>query len=145
MDVYKPTNVLRHRGTRNRWTRLRIAQEPEVCGEICTVREVAPAVVAVDSTATMAEPRQAPVTLLEVLEEWECRWIWDSLSLAGNEDWLLETIEEGTCVAVTDGSYIRELFPDVCSAAFVLECLRGRDTIVGSFEEQSNVACAYRT
>ena len=144
MDVYKPTNVLRYRGTRNRWTRLRIAQEPDVCGEICTVREVALAVVAVDSTATMAEPRQAPETLLEVLDEWECGWMWDSLSLTGDEDWLLEAIEEGTCVAVTDGSYIKELFPDVCSAAFVLECSRGRGTIVGSFEEQSNVACAYR-
>ena len=144
MDVYKPTNVLRHRGTRNRWTRLRIDQEPEVCGEICTVREVAPTVVVVDSTATMAELRQAPVTLLEVLGEWECMWIWDSLSLTADKDWLLEAIEEGTCMAVANGSYIKELFPDICSAAFVLERLHGRGTIVCSFEEKSNVACAYR-
>ena len=69
----------------------------------------------------MAEPRQVPGTLLEVLEEWGCRWVWDSLSLTGDKDWLLESIKEGPCVAVTDGSYIKELFPDVCSAAFVLE------------------------
>ena len=144
MDVYKPTNVPRHRGARNRWTRLHTAQEQEVCGDICTVREVALAVVAVDSTAAVEGPRHVPETLLEVLEEWGCKWIWDSLSLTGDEDWLVEAIEEGTCVAVTDGSYIKELFPDVCSAAFVLECSRGRGTIVGSFDEQSSVACAYR-
>ncbi len=143
MDIYKPTNVLCHRGTKNRWTRFRIAQEPEVCGNIFTVRDMAPAVVTVDSTATMAEPRQAPGTLLEVLEEWECRWIWDSLSLTGDKDWLLEAIEEGTCVVVTDGSYIKALFPDVFLAAFVLECSRGCGTIMGSFDEQSSVACAY--
>ena len=144
MDVYKPTNVLRHRGTRNRLTRFRIAQEPDLCGDICAVRDVAQAVVAVDSTATAAEPQQAPGTLLEVLEEWGCRWIWDSLSLTGDDNWLLEAIEEGTCVVVTDGSYIKKLFLDVCSAAFVLECSRGRGSIVGSFDEQSSVACAYR-
>ena len=79
-----------------------------------------------------------------MLEEWGCRWIWDSLSLAGDEDWLLEAIKDGTCVAVTDGSYIKELFPDVCSAPLVLECSRDRGTIVRSFDEQSSVACAYR-
>ena len=86
MDVYKPTNVLRHRGTRNRWTRLQIGQELVVCGDVCTVREVAPAVVAGDSKTAMEEPRQAPKMLLDVLEEWGCKWIWDSLSLTGNED-----------------------------------------------------------
>ena len=98
---------------------------------------------AVDSTATMEEPQQPPETLLDVLEDWGCKWIWDSLVLTGDEGWLLETIEEGTCVAVTDGLYIRELFPDVCSAAFVLECSQGRGTIVGSLDEQSIKACAY--
>ena len=75
---------------------------------------------------------------------WGRRWIRDSLSLTRDEDWLLEAIEEGTCVAVTDGSCIKELFPDVCLAAFVLECLCGRGTIVGSFDEQSSVTCAHR-
>ena len=72
MDIYKPTNVLCNRGIRNHWTRFPIAQEPDVCGDICTctVRDVALAVAAVGSNATMAKPCQAPGTLLEVLEEW---------------------------------------------------------------------------
>ena len=66
--------------------------------------------VAVDSTATVTESYCAPETLLEVLEEWGCKWIWDSLSLTADGEWLIEAIEEGICVAVTDGLYIREFF-----------------------------------
>ena len=47
-------------------------------------------------------------------------------------------------MAVTDGSYIRELIPKVCYAAFVLECSEEKGRITGSFPEQSNNANAYR-
>jgi hypothetical protein len=47
-------------------------------------------------------------------------------------------------MAVTDGSFMEDLFPDVCSAAFILECSRGRGTITGSFTERSEDACAYQ-
>lgn len=64
--------------------------------------------------------------------------------MVGNDGWLLEAIREGTCVAVTDGSYIRELYPNLCSCVFVLECSKGRGRMYGSFPEQSCVACAYK-
>jgi len=47
-------------------------------------------------------------------------------------------------LAVTDGSFLREHYPNLCSAAFVLECTRGRDRMIGSFSESSRVANAYR-
>ena len=47
-------------------------------------------------------------------------------------------------MAVTDGSYIRELIPTVCSAAFVLECSEGRGQIMRYVPEQSKNANAYR-
>jgi hypothetical protein len=47
-------------------------------------------------------------------------------------------------VAVTDGSYIRELYPNLCSAAFVLECAKGQGQMIGSFSESLTVANAYR-
>ena len=47
-------------------------------------------------------------------------------------------------MAVTDGSYIRELYPNLCSAAFVLECAKGRGQIVGSFSERLDMANAYQ-
>ncbi len=46
-------------------------------------------------------------------------------------------------MAVTDGLYICELYPNLCSAAFVLECSKGCGRIVGSFLERMDVANAY--
>jgi hypothetical protein len=59
-------------------------------------------------------------------------------------EWLKHEILEGLLVAVTDGSYIRELYPHLCSAAFVLECSSGRGRVYGSFLELLLVANAYR-
>jgi hypothetical protein len=85
-----------------------------------------------------------PETILEVLEEWGCAWMWKSLRLIGDDHWLEVAIEGRTCVAVTYGSFIKEWYPNICSAAFVLEYSEGRGQIVGSFPEQTMVACAYR-
>ncbi len=45
---------------------------------------------------------------------------------------------------VTDGSYIRELYPNLCSAAFVLKCSYSRGRIWGFFSEAQEVANTYR-
>ena len=82
--------------------------------------------------------------LKEVLESWQSTWIWKSLRLVGNDGWLKREIERGTLFALTDGSYMRELLPNLCSAAFVLECSKGSGRIVGSFVEASRGANAYR-
>ena len=47
-------------------------------------------------------------------------------------------------MAVTDGSYMADIMPDACSAAFILECSQGRGSITGSFVERSESASAYR-
>ena len=64
--------------------------------------------------------------------------------MIGGVTWINESITNGTLVAVTDGSYIRELFPNLCSVASVLECSTGRGRIIGSFLESLLVANAYR-
>ena len=95
-------------------------------------------------TAEPPRPRTMPTTILGVLEEWGCTWMWNSLRLIGDDHWLEDTIEAGTCVAVIDGSYIRELIPNVCSATFILGCSERRGQMVGSFLEQPNNVNAYR-
>jgi hypothetical protein len=65
-------------------------------------------------------------TFLDVLHSWGNTWFWKNLSISGGVDWLQDVIKEGTLVAVTDGLYIRELYPNLCSAAFVLECTKGQ-------------------
>jgi hypothetical protein len=66
------------------------------------------------------------------------------MSIIGGVTWLEKSIADSTHLAVTDGSYIRELFPNLCSAAFVLECSKGQGRIIGAFLEAIRVANAYR-
>ena len=47
-------------------------------------------------------------------------------------------------MAVTVGSYIKEISTEVCACGFVLECSEGNGRIIGNFPEQSKDACAYR-
>jgi hypothetical protein len=42
--------------------------------------------------------------------------------VTGGTDWIAQAIADNSLVAVTDGSYIKEHYPELCSAAFVLEC-----------------------
>jgi hypothetical protein len=75
--------------------------------------------------------------------------MWESLNLAGDgEDnagaWMKKAIKENTLVAVTDGSYMKELYPDMNSCAFILECSRGRGRMSGAFSEQNMAACLYQ-
>jgi hypothetical protein len=66
------------------------------------------------------------------------------MTVTGGVTWIHESIAQGTLVAVTDESYIQELFPNLCSVAFVLECSHGCGRIFGSFSESLRVANAYR-
>ncbi len=91
-----------------------------------------------------AEAAPEPTTFFEVLKLWGNTWLWDSMNVSGGTDWIHLSIREGTLVAVTDGSFIRELYPHLCSAAFVFECRKGHGRITGSFSEGSAVANAYQ-
>jgi hypothetical protein len=116
----------------------------EVIGEPCSVREGNHNKVSITSVAAAPRPEKMPESLFDVLREWDNTWMWKSLRLMGDDNWLHDSIKAGTCIAVTDGSYIREIYPELCSCAFVLECTEGRGRIFGSFPEQSKVANAYR-
>ena len=70
-------------------------------------------------------------------------WIWNDLKVTGGTDWVAKAIADNSLVVVTDGSYIKEHYPDLCSAVFVLECTQGRGRLVGAFSEASAVAKAY--
>ncbi len=85
-----------------------------------------------------------PSDFLDVLRGWGQTWIWDNLKVTGGTDWVAQAIADNSLVAVTDGSYIKEHYPEPCSTAFVLECTQGRGQLVGAFAEASAVANAYR-
>ena len=126
------------------WRLLAQDLDEVVQGLPCVVREQNYYLVTLLSTSRDVLEEEVPATLLEVLEEWGHGWMWKSLRLQGSDGWLTQAIQRGTLRAVTDGSYIRELHPELCSAAFVLECSEGSGRMLGSFPELSKDANAYR-
>ncbi len=93
--------------------------------------------------APAAIPPSIPQMLLEVLQSWGNTWLWDNILIMGGFNWLHKAIRDGTLVAVTDGLYIRELYPNLCLARFVVECAKGRGRLIGSFLEALLVANTY--
>ena len=69
--------------------------------------------------------------------------MWDNLAIMGDLDWIAASIADNSCVTVTDGSYMKELYPYLNSAAFVLECSKGRGRLMGSFVEKTPNAGSY--
>ncbi len=94
--------------------------------------------------AQAATPGPPPYTFMDVLLSWGNTWLWDDLTLTGEHGWINDAILDGSLLAVTDGSFLRKHYPNLCSVAFVLECKMGRGRMFGSFLESSWVANAYR-
>ena len=74
-------------------------------------------------------------SFLDVMEEWGCTWIWDDMQLTGGIQWLVEAISENCLMAVTDGSFKRELLTDFCLACVVLEFTPGRGSLIVTLAE----------
>ena len=137
MDIYRPGSGA------NRFE-IAVRDVPvEDRGLLCSVKPSSSGF-RIASTATSALPAPVPSTFVEVLRSWGCTWLWDKLNISGGFDWVADAISDGSLLAVTDGSYIRELHPHLCSAAFILECTKGRGKIIGHFSEASLAANAYR-
>jgi hypothetical protein len=85
-----------------------------------------------------------PTTFLEVLREWGCSWLWEYMTIVGGTEWIAQAITAGSLVAITDRLYTRQLYPHLCSAAFILKCSYSRGRLIGLFKEASKAANAYR-
>ena len=144
MDVYTPSGIPLYSNRPNFWTRSRIGVPAEVIGEICSVKSVALAVYSILTTAVAAPTPQPPSNLWTAIEEWGETWLWNNLTIRGDTSWLEEAIADNSLMAVTDGSYIKEIYPHINSAAFVFECSKGRGRLWGSFVEHTPDAGSYR-
>jgi hypothetical protein len=67
-----------------------------------------------------------PSTSWEVLRKRQHTWMWKNLQWVGDDDWIINDITKGTCMAVTNGLYMKDLYPHIHSTAVVLECTKGR-------------------
>jgi hypothetical protein len=71
-------------------------------------------------------------------------WMWENIQWVGDDDWIVEAIDDGSLIAVTDELYMKDIYPNIHSAALVLECSKGQGRLWCSFPEVSQVACSYR-
>jgi hypothetical protein len=125
-------------------------------GELCTVSCNSNGTIQLISHHPGAAKTVQPTSFVEVLQEWKGRWMWKNLSVSGsagcglgitssdNFAWIKEAIESKSLFAVSDGSYIKQLHPELCSAAIILECQKSGGLITLSFAECSRYANAYR-
>jgi hypothetical protein len=68
----------------------------------------------------------------------------ENIHWVGYDNWIAEAIGDGSCIAVTDGLYMKALYLRNQSATFVLECSNGRGWLQELFPEASQSACSYR-
>ena len=70
--------------------------------------------------------------------------MWDNIQWVGKDNWIAGAIRDGSCIAITDGSYMKNLYPYTHSVAFVLKCSNSKGRLWGSFPETSLNLCSYR-
>ena len=139
MDVYERAPF-----SRRRWQLCKANCEESTLGEPCSVREMGAGQFVITSESPSVDVPIEPTTILEVLQSWKQTWFWRSFQIVGDLDWVIRAIERGSLLTVADGSYMRQLFVDACSCAYVFECQEGEGRILGKFAEGSKDACAYR-
>ena len=83
-------------------------------------------------------------TFVEFLKSWGGEWTWDGLKLSEDPLWVAECLKNKMLVCVTDGSYNKQVAPDVCSAGWAMACTQTKRKILGTLLERSNYAGSYR-
>jgi hypothetical protein len=144
MDIYTSAENQGHTQQGNRWTIPRINQPKFESGMLCTVKEADPGVMAILSFTEGPCTQQTSTRFWEILEKWQRTWMWDNLKWVGNNNGIAAAITDGTCIAITNGLYMKEVYTRIQSTALVLECTSGRGHLWCSFPEANHNACSYR-
>jgi hypothetical protein len=127
---------------RGRYKCIHTSRSGRMQGAVATVEEVMPGMMKVCSVAYPPIHPVPPANFLDVLRGWGQTWIWDNLKVTRGTNWITQAISKNILVAVTDRSYIKEHYHNLCSAAFVLECTEGQGRAIGAFPEASAAANA---
>jgi hypothetical protein len=83
----------------------------EEIGKICTIKNVALGVIGVSSHTPRPPEKEAPSSFRSIVESWGNTWMRDNLKITGDIRWIAEAIADNTLIAITNGSYMRELYP----------------------------------
>jgi hypothetical protein len=82
-------------------------------GSICSVQDAEGGDKALICYADEQASKPSPSNFWEVLKKWQCIWMWENLQWVGVDDWLAAAIDEGACVAVTDGLNMSDLYLNI--------------------------------
>ena len=82
-------------------------------------------------------------TFVEFLKSWKGEWMWNGLRLTEDPSWVAECLKNKILVCVPDGSYNKQVAPDVCSAGWVMACTQTKRQILGILIERSAYAGKY--
>ena len=84
------------------------------------------------------EEANASQTFAELLQCWGGNWMWNDVRNSGREfGWVLSVLDEGSCIWITDGSFMEDLRDDVSGAGWKLNCINTGHKLTGSFYEES--------
>ncbi len=91
---------------------------------------------------------QAPVTTTSTF--WQTihnngnQSLWRTLECDGDGAWMWQGLLSGTLLVAHNGSYMREIAADICSAAVMIYCTRSKMTCTCTIAECSPSAGSYR-
>lgn len=101
-----------------------------------------------DGPALVAHGPSRPEDFWQFLEGWGGEWMWEHLCVeepaAKDLTWVIEGMQRGSLVWVTDGSYDPKRAPNVSGAGWLVYCTTTRLMLRGSFYEVSSSANSYR-
>ena len=80
----------------------------------------------------------------DILRSWPNPGLWNDLECDDDGWWILDALKNETLYLVSDGSYQREVDPEVCSCAFTAECKATGKKLVCTWVERSPSASNYR-
>ncbi len=144
MDIFTPSDIPVCANQSNYWTCFWWDVPHREHGEICSIRKVGMAAYRVVSSTDGPSISAPPTDFWSVVEGWGNTWMWENLTIKGDVSWLAEAIADNSLVVVTDGSYMKDMYPHLNSAAFIFECIKGRGHLWGSFIEHSPDASSYQ-
>ena len=81
---------------------MRLDIPAKIVRQYCTIKEFSPAVIAVLSQTDRPPPPLRYESFLDVLVEWGCTWMCDSMVIIRDDDWIEKAIPNTSCVTVTD-------------------------------------------
>ena len=129
-------------GSKYRWIETKEGVPPS--GIYASVRELSDNTVTLHSSCPIYTPIPVATDFWEVLHSFENQSLWRYFHCDGDGKWIHNGLLLGTLVIVHDGSYMKEVAQDVCSAGFMIYCTHTRCRAKGTVVEKSDSADNYR-